>query len=401
MTQSESNNFWALLEVLAKRRNMIFAVVILATLGAVVTAMVLPKWYRANALLLPPKNVAPAISGSAEISEAISITSGLNLPVLTTPTDVYARMLKSRTVTSKLIDSYNLKDRYKTTNFEETFDALMYYTSIRVTEEGLLSVSVEDKDPQMAADLTNGFIDELDKVNKQIISERIAETRDFVESRLNQVKQELDSSRFALEEFQVKFKTVDFDEQTRLAVEQAVQLKIKLAELDLKYKMNQITLGKENAELVKIEQERDIIKRQLSELETINPDSSFFSLPVAEIPKLKGQYEILYSRVKVAEALYKVLLQQNEQAKMKEFEKMPTISVLDHAQVPEIKSRPKRTLIVLGTFSVSFIFALFLALLLEYFVKLKEKNIDDYNRAMFFLSRYFGWLPGVKKSEQK
>ena len=82
---------------------------------------------------------------------------------------------------------------------------------------------------------------------------------------------------------------------------------------------------------------------------------------------------------------------------MKEFEKMPTLSVLDRAEVPEVKSRPKRTLIVVASAAGSFFFAVFLALILEYFRKLEDNSPDDYKRAIHFLSAYFGWLPGVKK----
>lgn len=397
MNQEQSNNFWLFLDVLAKRRNMIITLTVLATAISVIVSFMLPKWYKAEALLLPPKNIVSSVSGSSGLTDAISITTGLNLPVLATPTDVYARMLKSRTITSRVIDQFDLKDRYKARNFEETYLALMAHTRINVTEEGLLSVSVEDKDPQMAADITNAFIDELDKVNREIIADRIDQTKTFVESRLQQVTHELDSARTNLEQFQTKYKAVDFDEQTRLAIEQATQLKIKLAEIDLNYKMSELTLGENNADLRELKQQKKIIQQQLNQLETTNTDSSFFSLPVADIPSLKGQYEILYSRVKVAEALYQTLLQQREQAKMKEFEKMPTISVLDRAKVPELKSRPQRSLIVLGTFVLSLIVTIFLAALLESFVKLKEKSPDDYDRAMRFMSSYFGWLPGVKK----
>ncbi len=163
--------------------------------------------------------------------------------------------------------------------------------------------------------------------------------------------------------------------------------------------MSEISLGKNNAELVNLKQQQKIIKNQLNQLETTNRDSSFFSLPVASIPLLKGNYEQLYTRVKVSEALYQVLLEQREQSKMKEYEKMPTLSVLDRADIPEIKSRPKRTFIVLGSTAGALFFAIFLALVLEYFKKLEEKSFDDYQRAIHFLSAYFGWLPGVKKKK--
>lgn len=399
MSDHQSNNIWLFLETLAKRRSLILFIVVIATIGAVVVSLLLPKWYQAKALLLPPKDTQISLGNMDMMAEAYTIATGLNLPVMATPTDVYARMLKSRSVAEKIIDKYSLQEYYKARSFEETYDALYEFARIGVTGEGLLEIAVEDRDPQMAADIANEFIEALDQVNQELIKQRIEQTKSFVSERLEQVKTELDSARAEMERFQIKYKTVDFDEQTRLAIDQAVQLKIALAETDLNLRMNELNLGKDNPELQTIRKERDIIKQQIQELETENSDSSFFSLPVASIPSLKGQYEVLLSDVKVSEALYQVLLQQREQNKLREFEKLPTISVLDHAKVPEIKSKPQRSYIVLGTVLLSLIFAVLLAILIEYLTRLKESAPDDYDRAMYFLSSYFGWLPGIKRKK--
>lgn len=397
MNSKETNNLWLFLEVLAKRRNLILTLVILATLISVAVSFILPKWYKAQALLLPPKNVTTTLEGYNNMAEAFSITTGLNLPVMATPTDVYARMLTSRSVTESVIDKMNLKEHYKSAIMDETIEALLYYTTIEVTEEGLLRIAVEDKDPQKAADIANAMVDELDLQNRAIIDNRIQQAKEFIDERLAQVKLELDSARSFLEEFQLQNRTIDFDQQTRLAIEQAIELKVRLAELDTEIGMSEFSLGKDNPQLVDLKKQRSVIQGQLNSLETTNSDSSFFSLPVAEIPSLKGHYEILYSKVKVSEALYKVLLEQSEKTKIREYEKMPTITVLDRAKPPQLKSRPQKSYIVLGTFAVSLIFAIFLALFVDYLGRIKETSPDDYNRIMSFMVAYFGWLPGVKK----
>ena len=197
----------------------------------------------------------------------------------------------------------------------------------------------------------------------------------------------------------MKHRAVDFDEQTRLAIEQAIQLRIDLSEVDFKIRLNELNLSKDNASLVKLKNEKSIIEKQLSELENSNTDSSFFSLPVSMIPTLKGQYELLYSRVRVSENLYDILLQQHEQYKMKELQNMPAITVLDPARVPELRSRPKRSYIVIGTFIFSLLVAVVLAMLMEYLLALERKNPEDYKRASAFLGAYFGWLPCVKNKK--
>jgi len=400
MTTASSNNVWLFLELLANRKRLILGVVIIITLIAVVVSLLLPKWYSATAVLLPPKSISvPMTAGESEwTSSAFSITSGLNLPVRATTSDIYVRLLQSRAVTLRIIERFNLAERYGTPTFEETLLALMEHADIRVSDEGLLELSIEDRDPQMAADMANAFVEELEEVNNQIVADRIAKTRDFLSGRLEQVKAELDSSRSALEEFQMTYKTVDFDEQTRLAVEQAIALRVKLAEIEFEARLSALTLGKDNVEMIKINRRRDIIKAQLQQLENENADSSFFSLPVSAIPGLKGQYEVLYSRVRVAEALYKVLLEQNEHAKIREYENLPTVSVLDPAIPPTLRSRPQRTLIVGSAFGLALIFAIFLAAVSEYLSRLAKTSPQDYSRLIKFVDSFFGWLPGVRKT---
>ncbi len=401
MTVSSSHNFWLFLEVLAKRKKFILTFVLVLTLLALIISLLLPKWYQASALLLPPKDLTPPLPGLAKLSEVVSLTKGLELPVMVTASDVYARILKSRTITERIIEAFDLQKRYNTKTFKKTYKELLSHTKFTVTEEGLLMISVEDKDPQVAADMANAFIDELDKMNRRIAVERIRQNREFIEERLAQVKEELDSARRDFERFQIENNAIDFEEQIRLAIEQAIQLKVSLAKIDLELKMKENILSKDNPEYLELQRRRKYIQAQLDRLEKENPDSSFFSLPISAIPSLRGQYEVLYSRVKVNESLYKILLEQLEHAKIQESEKTPTLSVLDWAKPPDLKSRPKRSIIVGGTFGFSLLFAILMAACLEYVARLKTASPEDYSRVMLFTQAFFGWLPGVKKKAGK
>ncbi|MCK4605714.1 MAG: hypothetical protein KAU35_00315 [candidate division Zixibacteria bacterium] len=401
MSESKSTNLWLLLETLARRRTFIVTFVVLVTVAAVIISLVLPKHYQASALLLPPKDISMPIAGVAQISEVVSVTKGLNLPVMVTTSDVYARMLASRRIADRVVGEFNLVERYQSRNADEAYYDLLGRSDFRVTAEGLLRVAVEDRDPQMAADMVNLFVDELDRVNRDIASSRARQNRIFIEQRLNQIKAELDLARSEFQSFQVEHKAVDFDEQTRLAIEQAINLKITLAEIDINLKMLEKKLGRDNTELQERRQHRRIVAGQLEQLERQNEDSSFFSLPVASIPALKGKYEELYSRVRVNEALYETMLEQLEQAKIQENEELPTITVLDRAEPPEIRSRPQRTLIVIGAFGVSLIIAILFAAWLEYLVRLRESSPNDYRRLMLFRDAFLGWLPGLKNTDKR
>jgi uncharacterized protein involved in exopolysaccharide biosynthesis len=396
MTDSQTNNFWLMLEVLSRRSRFIAFSVILCSLTAVVVSLVIPERYTATATLLPPKNVTMPMAGVSKLAEVVSVTAGLDLPVMVTPSDLYARILRSHTITGRIIDRFNLYEKLDADNFDEAYELLLDRAEFRVTEEGLLSVSVEDRNAQLAADMANAFVEELNRVNREIVSQRARQNREFIEERLLQVRAELDSARAVFERFQIEHRTVDFDQQTKLASEQAIALKVELATVELELQLSGNTLGESNTELIELRRKRDILSAQLQELEHGSGDSSFFSLPIASIPSLRGRYETLYSRVRVNESLFEALLEQREQARIQENEISPTISVLDPARPPDLRSWPKRTLIVGSTFGSSLILALFLAALMEYFRRLKTADPENYRRAAQFVDAFLGWLPGVR-----
>lgn len=399
MNEKPTGNFWLFLELMARRRNFILSFVLILTLIAVIVSLVLPKKYKATAMILPPKEFTTVTPGGGYLSDAVSLTKGVSLPMMVTPSDVYARMLKSITIAERIIEQFNLMEYYHTDNFTDTYEALMYYSDFRVSDVGLLEVSFIDKDPARSAEIANTFIKELEKVNRTIVIERIKQNKDFIEERLNSVRSELDSARQAFENFQLTNKAIDFNEQTRLAVEQAVALKIRMAELDLNIKLKETKLGSDNIELKELKRQYQTVKDQLSTLETKNNDSSFFSLPISAIPSLRGQFETLYSRVKVNESLYNLLLEQFEQVKFQEQENTPILSVLDWARIPEVRYSPRRTLIVVSTFALSLLLSILLAAFSEYYLRLEKTSPDDYKRLSMFLHSFLGWLPGMKRSK--
>ena len=400
MNTESRSNVWVFLELLARRRGLIFSLVIIATLGAAIISFLLPQWYSATALLLPPPDESTR-GGLSQLTEIATYTGGVRLPGLVTPNDVYARMLRSRRVADKIVDKFNLMGRYGAPNATAVYLVLGQRTNVGVTDEGLLSISVEDRDPKVAADMATAYVNELIQLNRELLSSTARQKREFIEARLNEVKGQLDTARQTLERFQLENRTVNLDEQASMALNQAVQLKVEQASLELDINMNSKVLGEQHPSLVEKRQRLNLINGQLAELEWGGiKDSSFFSVPISAIPELRGQYESLYARVKVNESLYSTLLELFEQARIQEQENSPTIAVLDWPRVPDVRSRPQRTVIVLAAFICSLILTIFLAAWLEFVKRMKETQPRDYDRLMTFWRAFFGWLPGVRRASR-
>lgn len=396
MSEPSAHNLWLFLENVGRRRGLIFTIVILATLVAVVVSLFLPKWYSATALVLPAPQQAGG-NGLAELAQVALFTRDAHFPGMITTNDIYARMLKSRRILDKIINQFDLKTRYGTENMSGTYEALVSRLTVRVTDEGMLSISVEDRDPKTAAEMATAFVNQLIALNRDLLSTSASENRQFIQARLDDVTAQLDSARSQLEQFQIKNRAVSFDDQTKLAMDRAVGLKITQANLQLEIEMSESVMGNDNPDLVALKKRLGIIDDQLHQLEWGGGDSSFFSLPISEVPSLRGQYESLYTRVRVHESLYQTLLDLLEKARIQEKERTPSIAVLDWPSVPDLRSRPQRSLIVAATFVCALIFSLLLAVLLEYLRRMRETRIEDYNRLLFFIHSFLGWLPGVKK----
>ncbi len=400
MNGDSTSNLWLFLEMIARRRGLIFTLVFVATVAAVVVSLVLPKWYTASALLLPPPDESVR-AGLSDLTEVALYSGGVRAPGLVTPNDVYARVLGSRRLCDKIIERFDLVRRYDVSRNTAVYDILRERTRVRVTDEGLLSLSVEERDPNLAAEMATAYVEELIELNRELLSSTAREKREFIEARLGEVRTQLDTARGALERFQLENRAVDLDEQARLAINQAIGLKVSRAGLELDISMQERTLGEEHPDLLEKQERLRLIDEQLGRLEWGGADdSSFFSVPLSAVPGLRGRYESLYARVKVGESLYETLLELHEQARIQEQEDSPTIAVLDWPAVPDIRSRPRRSIIVLATFVLSAIFAMLLAAWLEFVLRMRENQADDYRRLVYFTDAFFGWLPGVKRTRR-
>ncbi|MCH9032673.1 MAG: hypothetical protein IIB00_10510 [candidate division Zixibacteria bacterium] len=392
------SNLWRVLEAIALRRKFVLSFVALATLLAVIISFVLPEKYRASALLLPPKENRFVVYGDGgAMADWASITAGLNLPVMATPSDVYVRILRSRNLANRILDSFGLIIHYEASSRQEALLELDDNTDHLVTDEGLIEIRFSDENPQLAAAIVNGMIVALDEINSEIFVTRTAQTRKFLEDRIGEAKSELDSARELLRRFQEKNRTIDLDRQITLVIETASQLKsqLALAEVDLSVKAR--FLSNSHPDVVELTVRVNELKRKVSELETGTADTSYFSLPVSDAPRLSVALAELITTIRVAEKLYENLALRLDEARIQEKNMAPVLSIVDRATPPEIRYWPQRTLIVAGTFGVSIVLAVMLALFLEYLRLLHVRNPEDFRRATFFFNTVSSMIPGRKK----
>ncbi len=386
-------NLIDLLMVLFKRKKMIFFVVFLAIALSISISLILPKMYTATARILPPQETKTGLSGL--LSQAGGMLGDLAGGFITAKTgpELYVGILESRTVADILIKKFDLKKIYEKEYLEKTYEKLADRSDIKVARDTqVISVSVKDRDPQRAADMANLYVDALDQINRKVNITEGQRKRAFLETRLGKVKEDLVKAELDLKEFQEKYKLVSIDEQARVAIEGAAQIKgeIIAAQTELQV-LRQFGTERQNEAIVLKSKIREL-KNQLAKIERGAPgtaslkgnktakNNSDFYIPFNELPELGMQLVRLMREAKIQEEIFKLITTQYELAKIEEAKDVDTIQILDRAVPPDYKSSPKRALIVILSAVVAFFLAIFLAFFFEYFNRLKAEDQDRYQQ---------------------
>ena len=102
-----------------------------------------------------------------------------------TTTALFVNLLHSSTVSGHLIDRFHLQHVYRKRYRIDTAKHLAHLTSIKEDKKsGVITIEVEDQDPVRARDLTQGYLDELDKLVMRT-NTSAAHREHFIERRLH------------------------------------------------------------------------------------------------------------------------------------------------------------------------------------------------------------------------
>jgi len=361
-------DYW---QVISKRKWGIIALCAVMTMGTLVVSFLLPKIYESTATLLPQLEsnngvgLGALFASGAASSAAQSL--GISLPGSpATPTDVFTAMLKSRIMADDIIRRFDLMEHYETKTMHDARGSLEGATRIVVTKEKVIKVAVEDKDPQLASDIANFYVSNLDRLNQTLSVSKARENRKFIEQRVAETQTALVKVEDALKEFQTQNRTVAIEAQSKAMIEATAMIQAQIMAQEVQLQVMGSYLSSNNPEIARVQSSISELRKQLQIMET--GKSGKERLPgdrlrpaITSVPTLALEYGRLARDLKVQETLYALLISQYEQAKLTEARDTPTVQVLDPAIPAERKSRPKILLNVLIAGILSLFVGLFWA----------------------------------------
>jgi uncharacterized protein involved in exopolysaccharide biosynthesis len=328
-------------------------VVGLAALGI---SFAVPPTFTATVKFLPPQQQQ---SAAASMLASLGGLGGLAGAAagLKNPADQYLAFMKSNSVQDELIERFKLQERYDKKFKDDTRKELTDNTRATSGKDGIISLQIDDKDPKFAAELANAHVDELQKLLARLAVTEAQQRRAFFEKQLSQVKEKFTEAEQALRATGVSSSVLKSNPASALAA--VAGLKAQVTAQEVKVGAMRGYLAETAPDFKQALTELANLRAQLAKQEKDEPTAAAG----------QGDYVAKFREFKYQETLFELFARQFEMAKVDESREGAVIQVLDAAQPPERKSKPKKALIaIIATLATGF------ALLLFVFIRQALRN---------------------------
>ena len=380
-------DYW---RVVRKHLRLIVVLYIIAVVATMGYSLWMPKIYESTATILAPDERGGRSLGLATALAASGVAQavpGLSMASLTPQRDIFVSILKSRTMGQDVVQRFDLQERFQAPFLSDAIKRLFGMTTVTSTKEGVISVNVQDTDPQLAAEMANFYVTRLDQMMTHFATTEASKQRVFIADRLTETERELRRTEEALRQFQETNKVIALQEQARGAAETAAHLKGEIMASEVQLEVMRKFATDANPDVVKVKQRIQEMKRHLSGMqygkgwvlpaENRNPGEprNEIHIPFAQVPELGMELARLVRNAKVQETVYTLLTQQLEQAKIAEARDMPTVQALDKAVPADRKSKPKTVFNMAIAGITSLVVGILLAFFLEYVSGVKQSPL--------------------------
>ena len=369
--------------LLARNKATIVKFTLAATALAVIVSFLLPKTYTATTTILPPEQ---AQSSANLLLGQIGILGGLSSGDLglKSPGDLFVAMLRSRSIEDSIIDKFDLRREYSVKHYQDARKKLESRTNIAAGDEGLISVSVTDRDPKRAADLANAYVEDLHVMNSDLAVSEASQRRLFYEQKLDAERDQLSQAELSLKQAQEKTGLLQPDAQAKAIIQSVADMRAQVAIKEVQVGAMRTYATKDNPDLHRAEQELAGLRAQLAKMERNTGESGNgnVELPTRQLPQAELEYIRRARDLKYHETLYEFLGKQLEAARLDEAKDAIVVQVVDKAVTPEKKSGPQRMLIVSVTAIVAFLLSCWWVLLRQ---AIRRKEEDPDSRARLHL----------------
>lgn len=332
-----------LLPVLLRWKTVVVGALIAGAAAVGLSYLVKPV-FTATTTFLPPQQQASAATALASLGSLAGLAT--TAAGLRNPIDQYIALLQSTAIRDKLIDQFDLMAAYEEPL--RTDARAVLGRNVRISagkRDGIITVEVDDTNPQRAAAIGNRHVTELQTLTGRLALTEAQQRRVFFEQQLQRVRDKLAAAQQALEAS--GFSANVLRAEPKAAAEAYAKLRAELTAADVRMSSLRSRFVDGAPE---IQQQASIVSALQSQVAKAEASSS----PVAD-----SGYISRYREFKYQETLFELFARQYEIARLDESRDGSMVQVIDPGTPPERKSRPKRAMVgVLTTLGAALLLSL-------------------------------------------
>jgi uncharacterized protein involved in exopolysaccharide biosynthesis len=351
------------MRLLWNNRPLLFRAALVGLVASVLIALLIPNQFTSTTQLMPPDSQSSSplamMAALAKGAGTLGSIAGDLLPLKSNGA-MFVGVLRSQTVQDRLVQQFDLRKVYGkklAVDARRKLDENTYISEDR--KSGIITISVTDHNKERAAGLAGAYVEQLNTLVAELSTSAAHRERVFLGERLDAVKHELDDASNQLAQFSSKNSTLDIRDEGRAMLDAAANLAGQLIAAQSQLEGLRQIYTDTNPRVRSLNAHVTELRKQLQKLsgpqqgsvaaESSNGEStSDMPIPsIQKLPILGVKYADFYRRVKIQETVFELLTQQYELAKVQEVKEIPSVKTLDPPRVPEKKSFPPRTIIVL------------------------------------------------------
>jgi uncharacterized protein involved in exopolysaccharide biosynthesis len=340
----------------------------------------IPPTYTAKTQFLPPQQQQSSASALLQSLGAMGGLAGAAAGGIKNPADQFVGFLKSASIQDSLVDRFKLQDRYDKKFKVDARKELQENTKITAGKDGIISVEFDDKTPQFAADVANGYVEELRKLMGRLSLTEAQLRRTFFEGKLKEAKEGLAQADQELRATGINASSLK--SSPTAAVEVVARVRAGIVAQEVKIAAMRGYMTESSPEIKQAMVELSALRTQLVHAEKAEPQEAG-----------QSNYVERYRNFKYQETLFELFAKQYELARVDEGREGAVVQVVDAAQPPERKAKPKKALIAIMA-SLATGFALLLFVFIRHALRNATQNDES---AQKLLALKAAWRKAIGK----
>ena len=193
-TESEYSSF-SLLRFIASKWKLLTIITGAAAVIAFVCSCFITPHYKSTAIVYAPRtnSVSKILLADETNNERLDIKAY----AIEEETEQMMEILGSRALKDKLIPRHNLIAHYNLDTTKKYWQTNLYKNleeslDVKRTKYGAISISFEDRDPELACRITNDIVDLLDTIKREVENERARAAYAVLQKQMEDVNAEID-----------------------------------------------------------------------------------------------------------------------------------------------------------------------------------------------------------------